>query len=305
MKTKRLLFNLFLFGAFVALPGALLAQNTGYTLLEPLPLGEGGGLVSEVPIGSLSDYLSQIFRLTIVFASALAVFQLIRGGFMYITSASFGTKNDAKKIIQETMLGLALVLGSWVIVATIFAGNDKIVSGGFLNFDFNIPAIPAKPNENPPAGTAGAGGVRPGYPLTPQQVEQNTNILIDLENHNPPVTVNNDGRPCTTGGTIGCTNVVGLPSSAINGVKNLATACGCSVQITGGTEGGHSNHGFNMAAVDLSPTSELNAYLAKTNPVAANPTNGTRVRIPGGGTYTYETTGANGRATGNHWHVQY
>lgn len=176
MKTKRLILNTLLIGAFVVLPSILLAQTKAneYTLLEPLPIGEGGGLRTTA---DTSTYLSDIFRLTIILASALAVFQLIRGGFMYITSAAIGGKNEAKKIIQETLLGLALVLGSWIIVGTIM---PESIQGDFFVIDLNIPAIPSKPNTNLPTGEAGTVGLQQSTKTAVSALRQECNCAVRI-----------------------------------------------------------------------------------------------------------------------------
>lgn len=65
-----------------------------------------------------------------------------------------------------------------------------------------------------------------------------------------PVGIN--ARPCRGVGDTGCTNVAGLPSSAVNFVKNLASACGCTVIISGGTEYWlHTTHAANKPIFDL------------------------------------------------------
>lgn len=156
MKTKRLIFCFLMISALIAIPTfSILAEDSNeYTLLEPLPIGAGGDPVKSV---NLATYLEEIFRLVIILAGALAVFQLIRGGIMYITSAAFNTKNEAKQIINETLMGLGLVLGSWIIVATVFSGTDTVKDGAFT-IDLSIPVIKTTPNTNPPGEGGGGGG---------------------------------------------------------------------------------------------------------------------------------------------------
>jgi len=53
-------------------------------------------------------------------------------------------------------------------------------------------------------------------------------------------------------GSRGCTNVGGLPSSAIDFIKGLQSACGCNVVITGGTEYWlHKTHAAGKPIFDL------------------------------------------------------
>ena len=264
---------------FVSASSAL--AQTDYQLLAPLP-----GYV-ETTAGNrttASAYISGIFTLLIAVAGGLAVIMIIWGGIKYMSTDAIGGKSEAKDTIQNAIWGLLLALGAYIILNTI---NTKLT-----DFNLNI--------ERPPSGpSAGGRGALLGYSLTEAQVREDIGIRLELSRNRPPVLVNN--RPCTTGGTIGCTNVVGLPQSAIDSVTNLASDCGCSVTITGGTEGGHAEHGQELGVLDLSATTRLNNYLAETNPQAASPQNGTVVAI-GSATYTYETADA-GRSTGNHWHV--
>ena len=268
---------------FVSASSAL--AQTDYQLLAPLP-----GYVKTTAGNrtTASAYISGIFTLLIAVAGGLAVIMIIWGGIKYMSTDAIGGKSEAKDTIQNAIWGLLLALGAYIILNTI---NTRLT-----DFNLNIERLPSGPSAG---GTGvGGGGVLPGYSLTEAQVAEDIRIRLELGRNRPPVLV--DGRPCKTGGTIGCTNVVGLPQSALDSVTNLASACGCSVRITGGTEGGHAEHGQELSVLDLRANIKLNGYLAKTNPQAATPQNGTVVAI-GSTTYTYET--AAGRSTGNHWHV--
>lgn len=276
--------------ASVAVSGVF-AQTTPpaqseYQLLAPLPL-EGGG---DTQTTSATKYINGIFVLLIGIAGVLAVIMIIVGGIKYMSTDAFSGKSEAKDTIQNAILGLLLALSAWIILNTI---NPDI-----LNIDIRLTPAPAAPTQT---GTGGGGnGTLPGYDLTPQQIAEDAQIRASLSGHNPPILVNNSS-PCTTATqTTGCTNVVGLPASALNMLFAISTACGCSITITGGTEGGHQTHGPGLAVFDLRPSANLNNFLAQFNPAAANPQDGTRVSR-GGATYTYEVADSN--SSGNHWHV--
>jgi type IV secretory pathway VirB2 component (pilin) len=65
-----------------------------------------------------------------------------------------------------------------------------------------------------------------------------------------PIGINN--KPCPQVGSTGCTNVGGLPSSAIDVIKNLQSACNCGVIVTGGTEYWlHKTHAAGQPIFDL------------------------------------------------------
>jgi hypothetical protein len=159
-----------------------------------------------------------------------------------------------------------------------------------------------------------------GYVLTAAQVAENNRLMGVLTS--APDTVEVNASACATGGITGCTNLVGLPPLAISRLKAIKNACSsvvadCYLQVTGGAEGGHATHGPNIANVDISDSQSIRTYFARTNPQARTPRGASGVRgtpgyipatsvsIPGGGTATYEVTGDNGRATGNHWHIQF
>ena len=283
---------------FLALAVPVLAQEakpTDYTMLAPIPQ-----LATEGEKTNAVTYVTGLFKLAIGLAGALAVVMIIYAGIKYMSTDAFSGKEEAKGVIENALWGLGLAIAAWLILYTI---NPKLVE---IKFDIAPQQIDTTTTtlggDLPGGGWGGGGGILPGYPLSPEQVAENTQIRDKLKNNKPyPVLVNND--PCATGGTIGCTNVVGLPDSALTSAKILANACKCTITITGGTEGGHSNHGPGRAAFDLSPIGALNTFLSKTNPQAAFPSNGAKVRI-GTTVYTFETAGANGRATANHWHVE-
>lgn len=65
-----------------------------------------------------------------------------------------------------------------------------------------------------------------------------------------PIGINN--KPCAYVGATGCTNVDGLPSSAISVIKSIQQSCGCDVIVTGGTEYWlHKTHAANKPIFDL------------------------------------------------------
>ena len=82
-----------------------------------------------------------------------------------------------------------------------------------------------------------------------------------------PVGINNG--PCVGGQTKGCTNVAGLPMSAINVVKNLASASGQNVVITGGTEGGHATHKPSAPIFDLRRSAAIDKYIQQNSTQSA------------------------------------
>jgi len=258
-------------------------QGTEYNLLTPLPNVEttpGSGKATA------SSYIKGIFQLIIAVAGLLAVIMIIFGGIKYMSTDAFSGKSEARATIEHAIWGLLLAMSAWLILNTI---NPNLV-----NFNLNVPT--QQISTIPTPGTSGA--TLPWYPLSPADLTQDQTMRTSLSQNVPPVTVNNS--PCTTPGvTSGCTNIVGLPLNAIAGVSNLATSCNCTVQISGGTEGGHVTHGPNIPVMDLSNNSAaLNSYIT-TN---GQPTNTASCSQLGP---QYSLSGAIYVNEGSHWHVCY
>ena len=270
-----------------------------YTPLVPLPGGDPNQ-------STLVDYLPRAFNLIVGIAVALAFVMITFGGITYATSDAITAKDQGKQYIQNALWGLLLVIASYTILYTI---NPQI-----LNFNLSLKqTVVQGPDDTVYVPTADrntyTNGILNGYVLTKEEVAQNDQIREMLRQAG--VLVN--AGACANGGTHGCTNVVLLPSTALTNVMTLKSACnqaptlratGCAVIITGGTEGGHSDHGPGKPVIDLSPTESLNTYLATINKQALNPYSKLKINIPGG-TATYENTGDNGRASAPHWHVEY
>lgn len=282
----------------VMIPFFASAQNSNinYVPLSPIP-----GTLEGEKVQSITRYLPQIFTLTVQIAAALAVIMITLGGIEYIGSESLGTKAAGKKKITNSIIGLLLIIGSWVILNTI---NPKLLD---FNLDVKnppapqarggapvpppntpLPNIPGFPTPTPPTGTPpGQGGG--GCNLTRQSPPCSGNAcaalcptgniwLSDAEDRAilkslPGVDIN---RPtnCVRVGDQACTTVFNLGSGAMSGIQNLSTSCRafnsggpCNLTITGGSEFWlHSSHGPGMNRVDLSyqSGSALDKYIRAT-----------------------------------------
>ncbi|XKT74622.1 MAG: pilin [Patescibacteria group bacterium UBA2163] len=108
------------------IPTALFAAAGDFEPLVTLPgVGYEGGE------GSLSDYVNAVFNIIITFAAMLAVLRVIMGGFQYMTTEAVTAKGEARLTIQNAVLGLILLGGSWLILNTI---NPQILNLSALNF---------------------------------------------------------------------------------------------------------------------------------------------------------------------------
>lgn len=109
---------------------AVLAQETDYTLIEPLPGMHGGELITNIPTGEgVNVYFSWAFKFMIGLAGILAVLMLTFAGLTYITARESASQVEkAKSRIWSAIGGLVLIISAWVILNTI---NPDIIKKGF------------------------------------------------------------------------------------------------------------------------------------------------------------------------------
>lgn len=102
--------------ALLLLPSTALAQAT-YKLLAPL------GPIP--PVVTMATYLEGIIQVVIGVAGVLAVVMIVICGVKLIGSPSVSQKSASKECIWNTILGLMLAIGSWLILNTI---NTQLLS---------------------------------------------------------------------------------------------------------------------------------------------------------------------------------
>lgn len=66
--------------------------------------------------GDLAGFINKLFQGAIALGAILAVLRLAWAGFQYSSSDLWSSKEHAKEIIRETLLGLFLLLGIWIIL---------------------------------------------------------------------------------------------------------------------------------------------------------------------------------------------
>lgn len=127
LRSKKIIGTLIFFGLclsiFWGLAGATRAEETStsweqYTPLAPLP-----GTTNEEGKTDIKTYIPGVFKLVIGIAGVLAVLMIIIGGVEYITTDAIQGKSEGKERIQNALLGLILVLVSWILLYTI---NPKL-----------------------------------------------------------------------------------------------------------------------------------------------------------------------------------
>ncbi|MEK7613331.1 MAG: pilin [Patescibacteria group bacterium] len=121
--------NKFLFFSFIFLfiPLSLSAAGSGdFVPLVSLPTLDTGSTVT------IAQYVNSVFVLVIILAAMLAVLRIVTGGFKYMIEESISAKGEARLVIQGAVIGLLLLLGSWIILTTI---NPQIVDLSALRFN--------------------------------------------------------------------------------------------------------------------------------------------------------------------------
>jgi hypothetical protein len=115
---KRIIFYILI--AITLVPSFSYAQ---YKLLEPLPCvdGTGNDCSGNKPITeiNLETYIQYVFKFSIALAAFLAVVMIIVGGFEWMLSETPFKIGEGKKRIQNAIIGLVMVLASYLILETI------------------------------------------------------------------------------------------------------------------------------------------------------------------------------------------
>lgn len=104
------------------------SQNTTpatYTPLEPLPciatsgVSCPGGVYPANTAVNFQSYIQNLFNLIIALGASSAVFMIVYGGFELVTTDSWMGRDAGKKKMTNALIGLLLVLTSYMILKTI------------------------------------------------------------------------------------------------------------------------------------------------------------------------------------------
>jgi hypothetical protein len=107
--------------AGLLLPASAFAQK--YQLMTDLPFGDANGMAE------LSTFLPKIYVVAVGIASIMAVVIIILAGFKYMTSE--GGKSEAKASIKNALVGLIMLLLSYLLLNTL---NPELLK---IKMDFN------------------------------------------------------------------------------------------------------------------------------------------------------------------------
>jgi hypothetical protein len=336
MSMKKAIILLFITFSAVFLPTPVRAADAAYQLLAPLPyisdLNPTGTLKCEIegtklPCSTANTFIPGFVRLIIALAGLAAVVKIIISGIQYMSTDAFTGKNDAKKGIQDALIGLLLAIGAFLILNTI---NPDLVST-----KLKLPVITRnttlddiKPCENE-GGTVVDDVCRNADGTTSDGKVWASDHDLKQQLRSKGVDVADPS--CAYLGALHCTSVTGLSSTIADKLISFSTDCkkknsACAVKITGGTE--YWLHGDltpnlttnktdhkpqelepadRWGAVDLSSAGTVSDYIRKNLKTTSQDTciHGNFERYVSSDSktvYVYETVN-DGNSTGNHWHV--
>ena len=116
--------RIFYLSFLILIPTFVFGAEGDFYAIAPIP-----GLNTQTNLG---QYINAIFDFAIVIGAILAVFQLIRAGFQYITTEAVTDKKNSRETIANALIGLILLLSVTLILNTI---NPQITNLDLLNFD--------------------------------------------------------------------------------------------------------------------------------------------------------------------------
>lgn len=256
-----------------------------YFIILFLPLAASA---IEYPFGTLGanptpcEYMKTVFVWGLGIVGAVAVASIAYGGFRYMV----GNVQPGKEIIYSALLGLLLLMASWLILYTI---NPDLAT-----MNCNLPSTGTTSSSGTPStGTPSTG--TPSGTLTEQAARDK------LASDGIGVKVD-----CPIGQSTDCVDLQGVKPQTLSEVESLASQVGKeNVFVTAGTEGGCGTSSTHKAGtrshctgdkVDLRVNPTLDNYIQNNYTYVGTRKNdgAKQYRAPDGAIYARES---------NHWDV--
>lgn len=192
-----------------------------YTLLEGFG-GEDGRLNTiTIEKDGLGKYLESIMTYFLMIVTIAAVFFMIYGGILYLTTDIVNKKAEGREVITRVVIGLIFVFSVWTIMNSINSGLLK----NSLNFSLEGIGVAIKgavTGSTPPSGSSTAPvGTGPGGTSTSSTPQT------------PPITISGS---CSSG-VVEVQNGIKLCSNVAQKMKDLlafATKEGINLQLVSG-----------------------------------------------------------------------
>lgn len=264
-------FRSLLFGAvtaFVVLAAgfhvASAAREMNYIPIEEVPGFEG-----QSP--DFLTYLRNIFVMLVWIVGIGGMFMIALGGFWYITSAGNNARVlQAKRLIWDAIVGLALVLTAWLILHTI---NPDLVIFRFQSLDWSGTSSTAPQPAPGTGGNTGNGSVPQDMKTAAQEVLDNCTVSSAADSCGG--TAKKDLTDLAAGNpmTISCTGQQKTPPLQL--VQMLSQLCKTNgsqitVNVFGGGKHSDGSLHYQGRAVDLGISGRnFSDLLQKTNAAAS------------------------------------
>lgn len=212
----------------------------------------------------LSD---RVVNFAFFLATPILIIVLIAGGFIYLTSGGNPKKTEqAKSLLTSAIVGIIIALAAWLIVSTILKNLAKEGNDIILPWD----KMPTCPDPLAPEKVDLSKLPKPtvlGTPGTYADEQKARDALEGFSGTGERVPINK--RPCTSIEDSNCTNVAGLPKSAIDYLRQLQDYCSdpktinCKFVLSGGTEywlhSENTRHKPGNSVVDVVPNKQTQA----------------------------------------------
>ena len=165
-------------------------------------------------------------------ASTIALTFAWGGMKMVMSGGDMGAVSSARAIMTNSIIGLIIILGSWLIVDTMLKLFLNDQSYGVWN-EVQCTVLPPTTTTpgTPPVvgGPSGKGPVAGGLSHADARTQLGGINVVSSGN-------------CTDRTRDNCTSLDGIQPAALTEIKSVITSCSnCNLEITAGTETGHKN----------------------------------------------------------------
>lgn len=222
------------------------------TIVAILPLmaaAQAGGLVPcsgpDCTTASVVSLANGLIEWLVTMLGVIAVIALVFAGFkMVISAGDEKAWSSAKELFQNVIIGIILILASWLIIDTLLKMlTDKGLEGWSQELQVSAP------NPNNTSIVGGANSAAAG-----KYTDAEARAALAAAG----ISVNKTELQGTSLGNIN--------QATVNEAIAFKKACGCSVVITGGTEGsgGHSSGTYSHGSgykYDMRVSTEVDSYI--------------------------------------------
>ena len=228
---------------------------------------------------TLVDMVNGVIDFIIAMLSVIAIIIMVIAGFRMVTSGGdTGAWESGKKMLTSVIIGIVLVLASWLIVDTLLSMLTGKGINEWLPDDCGGQYVSAPLQSSGTGGLTGTVGAGQYSDAEARQALAAAGIGVN--------------KTAAQG-----TSLQGMNQATINEVIRIRQACGCEVVVTGGTEGGHAggtySHG-NGYKVDLRVTEGVNDYILSNYSASGIRSDGASLYRNGNIEYARE---------GDHWDI--